>query len=1121
MVLFCVSTSSGYNVWLGTHQWDGDGAYNLDQWDRAIENIDGVNYVLLDTRVDKRADAAEWRTMIARIDQSIPGMAEIARSQYRPAKNISLASRMENEFATVEGKGGEIDIIMMYDEERDGTVYYFTEEDFQEVRDWLDNNGQAHVKLSFNYRAGGGTFVPRARSPLIDEILIEANATKWVNGDNKLHSGLIDLWTDPRTSYKPIRFQIPGSADRTYTPYQETRRALKTIKELMGDEFMRSDQVSFIICDYSDNLGLYPETENNDTLYTNTKSGIALALIEQRPIFEGRVGVVDQAFCLSYDRFEVTLAPNSGLVAHWPLDEGTGTSTADVTGYGTDASLLNGVSWGSDVTRSSYVSFDGTDDRIATAFNYALSDTDNFTWAWWAKQEAGNATGSIMVGNRYGGTGSESLEFIKFMPNKAAFADTGSAANIEDYNYSDLPSNQWHHYAMVKDGTSYQWYVDGVAQGSPVTINYNETAPLPFFIGGDGDNKPNEHFEGCIDDVVLYRSALTPADISNVMNGDYSLTVTMVDLGSPVNLTDASTWSDAQPAHANAHYVIPATGNLRGQTGTSTFPGTSLKVEAGGKFQVRSLESDGETTTVDDLILAGGAGFGSGQFAQLGAGTGTNATNVLEGTITQSGATRLSTNGGSINRSLLINSQISGSGTLQATGAGVTITHAGNTFSGTWETSTSLVFTNGGAVGSADVEVTSGGALDIQGDWLEDAALTVADTAGTQVAIGPNEWKVSSLLLGGTPVADGLYSSAELSALGSASFSGTGRVTVGNPPIVQQVIAGWDVWNSSTAPVANVTASGITATASASTASGNWSTTDGDGRGSSSDTTWGTFDGDTTPASSVTTGNGANMTALNGVTTAQITFTITNNGATDWDLDAFHMDALGFRPGAPRTYQLEVLSGDITNGVVFTSSEDAITDVGGTLSGTNDQHDDIDLSLIGLADSRLEPGESAVIQIAFSSGAGSANGHHLFVDNVAISGITTALTPQQAWSFEHFGTTENTGTAADSYDANFDGENNLLEFATGQNPHASTLLATPVEVDSSTLEFRYTRSKAALAAGVTFSVQWSDTLLPGSWSSVGVTESADPENPDTSELENRRAILPKGSSKRFVRLKIN
>lgn len=214
-----------------------------------------------------------------------------------------------------------------------------------------------------------------------------------------------------------------------------------------------------------------------------------------------------------------------GPVAYWPLDEGEGNTAGNVIGEGNDGTLLNGASWGSDDTRESYVAFDGTDDRITTPFTYALSSEDDFTWAWWANQISTGDTdlGAIMVGNRYPqpGAGGDAFEFIKLSPGRAQFSTTSVIAEIENYNYASIAQGSWHHYAMVKSGTSFQWYVDGVAQGQPVTINYNETAPIPFFIGGDdnGTGRVNEHFEGCIDDVVLYRRALEASEVANIADG--------------------------------------------------------------------------------------------------------------------------------------------------------------------------------------------------------------------------------------------------------------------------------------------------------------------------------------------------------------------------------------------------------------------------------------------------------------------------------------------------------------------------------------------------------------------------------------------------------------------------
>jgi len=223
-------------------------------------------------------------------------------------------------------------------------------------------------------------------------------------------------------------------------------------------------------------------------------------------------------------------AENARLAAHWPLDEGAGIVATDLSGNGYTGSILNGATWGSDAVRGSYVSFDGEDDRISTTFRYALSASDDFTWAWWANKQTAEGTddGAIMVGNRYPEHTSNRYKFIKFTPQGAQFANTSNAVEIEKYNYDYISANEWHHYAMVKTGTECQWYVDGVAHGTPITCNYSESVSIPFLIAGDDDGsgtKVNEHFQGFIDDVVLYRSALTPKEVASVMSGVYNHTI--------------------------------------------------------------------------------------------------------------------------------------------------------------------------------------------------------------------------------------------------------------------------------------------------------------------------------------------------------------------------------------------------------------------------------------------------------------------------------------------------------------------------------------------------------------------------------------------------------------------
>ena len=227
----------------------------------------------------------------------------------------------------------------------------------------------------------------------------------------------------------------------------------------------------------------------------------------------------------------------------------------------------------------------------------------------------------------------------------------------------------------------------------------------------------------------------------------------------------------------------------------------------------------------------------------------------------------------------------------------------------------------------------------------------------------------------------------------------------------QDLLAGIDDWDSTTAPTVAAIFGGFSATATASASSGNWSISDsgGDpGRGSSVDTTWGTFDGNGVAASAITNVGTANFTVTNGRPSAEVTLTLTNNTSDDYDLDFFHMDVVAFRPNAPRTYSLNVLAGsDISNGTVFASagapandnSTDDITHLGGGLGTGHDVHDDLDISFAGLADRTLAVGESAIIQIAFSNGTGSGGGHHLFLDNVGISGQISAIPEPTSLAF--------------------------------------------------------------------------------------------------------------------------
>ena len=144
--------------------------------------------------------------------------------------------------------------------------------------------------------------------------------------------------------------------------------------------------------------------------------------------------------------------------------------------------------------------------------------------------------------------------------------------------------------------------------------------------------------------------------------------------------------------------------------------------------------------------------------------------------------------------------------------------------------------------------------------------------------------------------------------------------------------------------------------------------------------------------------------------------------------------------------------------------------------------------------------------------------------NTAFRGVTfvpgapPAYTHHQQWRFTNFGSYDSLASAADSADPDGDGLNNLLEYALGLNPNASGTLPASLVLNGANLEYSYTRSTAAKDNGVTYQIEWSDTLAAGSWS----TETVNQQITSTQgALETVKASVPKGNGgKRFMRLRV-
>jgi autotransporter-associated beta strand protein len=124
----------------------------------------------------------------------------------------------------------------------------------------------------------------------------------------------------------------------------------------------------------------------------------------------------------------------------------------------------------------------------------------------------------------------------------------------------------------------------------------------------------------------------------------------------------------------------------------------------------------------------------------------------------------------------------------------------------------------------------------------------------------------------------------------------------------------------------------------------------------------------------------------------------------------------------------------------------------------------------------LITGASGISASSFALGSAPSGHVYRFVAN----GGTLSLVVDgiQAWRLEHFGTTSNSGDAADSADPDGDGMTNAQEFASGTNPRDSASL---LKVSVLTIGGVDIQVSFPSVLGKTYRVERSDTLQTGSW----------------------------------------
>ena len=209
-----------------------------------------------------------------------------------------------------------------------------------------------------------------------------------------------------------------------------------------------------------------------------------------------------------------TLRIYDGLRGYWKLDEGSGATAVDSSGYGQDGTLNGSPLWdtttpdGIEFNNPYALNFDGADDYVSCGSGPTITGANPRTVAAWAYTRNFNSGGIFQ-----GGITQENLRDFSLRTlttdNLWRLQFWGTDIDIT------LPNSQgqWHHYALSYDGTTVRLYYDGALQvEQALALN---TGAADFMIG----RWQNDSFDGLIDDVRVYDRALSAVEVQALADG--------------------------------------------------------------------------------------------------------------------------------------------------------------------------------------------------------------------------------------------------------------------------------------------------------------------------------------------------------------------------------------------------------------------------------------------------------------------------------------------------------------------------------------------------------------------------------------------------------------------------
>jgi N-acetylneuraminic acid mutarotase len=224
----------------------------------------------------------------------------------------------------------------------------------------------------------------------------------------------------------------------------------------------------------------------------------SLCDIGPTPLGDGVVNVEDLKV-LAEHLFEEVDDPT--LIAHWPLDETEGMYAADSVGEN-DAIVMGGATWQPDGGQiDGALQLDGISGCATTPS--VLNPADNpFSLFAWVK---GGAPDQVVVSQQ------TAANWLAMDADGNLMTELKGAGRSTGPLFSEtvITDEQWHRIGLVWDGSNRTLCVDGVAVAEDTQPGLDGST-MGLYIGVDKSYAPGTFFSGLIDDIRIYKRAVSP-----------------------------------------------------------------------------------------------------------------------------------------------------------------------------------------------------------------------------------------------------------------------------------------------------------------------------------------------------------------------------------------------------------------------------------------------------------------------------------------------------------------------------------------------------------------------------------------------------------------------------------